>query len=102
LAEAYRSNDAAAAVALTDKDCGVDAAQAIRALLEELGLVTQDNQMKIELVGELGALFALANEHPRSKETGVQVTLVAGARNHLCRTRLRWVRKFVRCGSNCL
>jgi hypothetical protein len=40
LAEAYRSNDAAAAVALTDKDCGVDAAQAIRALLEELGLVT--------------------------------------------------------------
>jgi hypothetical protein len=28
-------------------------------------------------------LLTLANGHPRSKGTGVQVTLVAGARNHL-------------------
>lgn len=33
--------------------------------------------------GELAALINLANGHPRSKETGVQVTLVAGARNRL-------------------
>ena len=31
--------------------------------------------------GELAALLNLANGHPRSKETGVQITLVAGARN---------------------
>ena len=30
------------------------------------------------LFGELAALINLTNEHPRSKETGVQVTLVAG------------------------
>ena len=30
---------------------------------------------------ELAALINLTNELPRSKETGVQVTLVAGARN---------------------
>jgi hypothetical protein len=34
-----------------------------------------------ELFGELAALINLANEHPRSKGTGVQITLVAGARN---------------------
>jgi len=33
----------------------------------------------VELYGELAALINLANEHPRSKGTGVQVTLVARA-----------------------
>ncbi len=36
--------------------------------------------------GDLAALINLANEHPRSKETGVQVTLVAGARSLPIRT----------------
>jgi hypothetical protein len=35
----------------------------------------------VELYGELAALINLANEHPRSQGTGVQVTLVAGACN---------------------
>ncbi len=38
----------------------------------------------VELYGELAALINLANENPRSKETGVQTTLVAGARNQRC------------------
>ena len=42
-------------------------------------LVPKDGDLKIELYGELAALIALPNEHPRGKTSGVQVTLVAGA-----------------------
>jgi hypothetical protein len=49
-------------------------------------------QLRVELYGELAALINLANEHPRSKEAGVQITLVGGARSHLYRTRLRYER----------
>ena len=35
----------------------------------------------IELFGELAALVGLANENPQSDDRGLQVTLVAGARN---------------------
>ena len=55
-----------------------EATEAIRTLIEEVRLVPDDGNLKIELFGELAALINLTNEHPRSKETGVQVTLVAG------------------------
>ena len=79
LAEIYRLKVAKLAEALADDECCEDAAAAIRSLIDEVRLVPEDRELKIELFGELGALFALANEHPRSKETGVQVTMVAGA-----------------------
>jgi len=53
----------------------------MRALVEEVRLVPDDGNLRIELFGELAALISLTTELPRSKETGVQVTLVAGARN---------------------
>ena len=62
----------------------------IRGLIEEVRLVPEKGRLRIELFGELAALINLANEHPRSSGTGVQVTLVAGARNHLNRTRTKW------------
>ena len=62
-------------------------AEAIRALIEEVWLVPDAGSLKIDLYGELAALINLANEHLRSKDTGVQVTMVAGARSHLYRTR---------------
>ena len=40
-------------------------------------------KLQVELYGELAALLNLANKHPRSKGTGVQITLVAGTRNRL-------------------
>jgi hypothetical protein len=55
----------------------------IRELIEEIRLVPEDGKLRAELYGELAALINLANEHPRSKGTGVQITLVAGARNRL-------------------
>ena len=39
----------------------------------------KNGTLKIELFGQLAALINLTNKNPRSKETGVQVTLVAGA-----------------------
>ena len=78
---------------LNDGSCvrlRTEAAEAIRALIEEVRLVPDAGSLKIELYGELAALINLANEHPRSKGTGVQVTLVAGARCHLYRTRTKW------------
>ena len=39
-----------------------------------------DGTLNIELYGELSAFLGLANEHPRSRGTGAQITLVAGAR----------------------
>ncbi len=37
-----------------------------------------DGTLNIELYGELSAFLGLANEHPRSRGTGAQITLVAG------------------------
>ena len=51
--------------------------------VEEIRLVPDNGKLRAELYGELAALLNLANEHPRSKGTGVQTTLVAGARNRL-------------------
>ena len=49
-----------------------------------------DEFLEIELYGELAALINLANGHPRSNGTGVQITLVAGTRSHLYRTRFHY------------
>ena len=63
-------------------------AEAIRALIEEVRLVPDDGNLRIDLFGELAALNNFTNELPRSKETGVQVKLVAGARSLLFRTQV--------------
>ena len=64
--------------ALNDDATRAGAAETIRALIEEVRLIPDAGKLKIELYGELAALFGLANKHPRSRETGVQVTMVAG------------------------
>jgi site-specific DNA recombinase len=60
-----------------------EASETIRTLIDEVRLVPTEGKLDIELFGELGALINLANDNPRTKEAGVQVTLVAGARNCL-------------------
>jgi hypothetical protein len=72
------------AEALNDEPTRLEATECPRDLIEEIRLVPENGKLRIELYGELASLINLANENPRSKEgTGVQVTLVAGARNHL-------------------
>ena len=60
-----------------------EAAEAIRSLITAVRLIPVQDQLEIELYGELAALLSpgLANKlkHPRSNNPGVQVTLVAGA-----------------------
>jgi site-specific DNA recombinase len=78
LAELYRQKVTNLAEALNDEDTRLEAAECIRELIEEIRLVPEDGKLRVELYGELAALLNLANGHPRSKETGVQITLVAG------------------------
>jgi DNA invertase Pin-like site-specific DNA recombinase len=90
LAELYRQKVTNLAEALNDEHTRLEAAECIRELIEEIRLVPENGKLRVELYGELAALLNLANGHPRSKGTGVQITLVAGARNHLYRTRFLW------------
>ena len=60
-------------------DTRAEAFEAIRGLVDEVRLVPHENDLKIELYGELAALLILGNENPRSTEAGVQLTMVAGA-----------------------
>ena len=78
LAELYRQKVVNLAEALNEEDTRLEAAECIRELIEEIRLVPKRGELEIELYGELAALINLANEHPRSNGTGVQITLVAG------------------------
>jgi hypothetical protein len=82
LAELYRQKVMNLAQALNEEHMRLEAAECIRKLIEEIRLVPDNGKLRVELYGELAALVNLANEHPRSKGTGVQITLVAGACNH--------------------
>ncbi len=73
----------------------VDEVAKVLELFEEIRLVPEGGELRIELFGQLAALIGLANEQPRRDVTGLQVTLVAGARNHLYRTREKWKRSSV-------
>ena len=83
LAELYRNKVTNLAEALNDEHTRLEAAECIRELMEEIRLVPENGKLRVELYGELAALLNLANGHPRPKETGVQITLVAGTRNRL-------------------
>ena len=70
------------AEALNTDQTRLEATECLRELIEEIRLVPHKGKLRIQLYGELASLINLANGNPRSKGTGVQVTLVAGACNH--------------------
>jgi site-specific DNA recombinase len=82
LAELYRQKVTNLAEALNAEHTRLEAVECIRELIDEIRLVPDNGQLRVELYGELAVLLRLANGHPRSKGTGVQITLVAGAFNH--------------------
>ena len=96
IAEVYRRKIVSLGEALNDEHTRTEAAECVRELIEEIRLVPEKGKLRVELYGELAALINLANEHPRSGGTGAQVTLVAGARNLLYRTRTEWRRRIKR------
>ncbi len=84
LAEVYRQKIQNLRDALNQDDSRVDAAGLLRSLIDEIRLVPVDGQLDIYLVGNLAAILDLcAKKHPGASDTGVQITLVAGARNCL-------------------
>ena len=78
LAEVYRQKIASLHEALNDEGTRAEAAEYIRGLIEQIRLVPEKGRLRVELFGQLAALINVANKHPRSNGTGVQVTLVAG------------------------
>jgi site-specific DNA recombinase len=79
----YRDKIASLREALNAEGTRVEAAEHIRGLIEEIRLVPEKDRLRIELFGQLSALFNLTAQLPRSAGTKEPVTLVAGARNHL-------------------
>ena len=78
LAEVYRRKVADLHEALNTDVNRAAAAEALRALIDEIRLTPKDGELRIELFGDLAALLALTHEQPRRNATGLQVTLVAG------------------------
>ena len=83
LASIYKEKIANLFQALNDPSTLIEANTAIRQLIERVQLVPENEELKIELYGELAALLKLGtepkNEHPLAGSERVQVTLVAGA-----------------------
>ena len=85
LAEIYRHKVANLQEELSRPELRAEAAEAIRSLVEEIRLVPENGRLEIELAGDLAGILALASgsKKPVSVRDGLQVTLVAGARNCL-------------------
>jgi site-specific DNA recombinase len=90
LAEIYREKVARLQEELNRPELRDEASAAIRSLIEEIRLIPVDGKLEIELAGALAGILALTSNNPRRSGQGLQVTLVAGARNHLYRTAVRW------------
>ncbi len=87
LAEVYRQKIQNLRDALNQDDSRADAAGLLRSLIDEIRLVPVDGQLDIYLVGNLAAILDLCEKkHPGASDTGVQITLVAGARSLPFRT----------------
>jgi len=83
LAEIYRQKVENLRDALNDEGCRVDAVAILRGLIDEICLIPRDGELAIYLVGNLAAILDLCTKKdPGAVATGVQITLVAGARNH--------------------
>ena len=76
----------------TDEAFGI-----IRTLIDEVRLVPEDGQLRVEIRGALAGILALAAQNNKTVRVGTdgsvsvlerQIKLVAGAHNHLYRTRL--------------
>jgi hypothetical protein len=70
LAELYRQKVTNLAEALNDEHTRLEAAECIRELIDEIRLVPDNGQRRVELYGELAAPLRLANGHPAPRKRG--------------------------------
>jgi hypothetical protein len=99
VAELYVSKVKGLRNALNEDGAREEAAQIFRSLVDEIRLHLIDDQLQIELIGDLATLIGFAekkradSKKPGSLEDpGSTKWLVAGARNHLYRTVVIWHR----------
>jgi len=101
LAEVYADKVARLEEALNDPAIKTEAAEILRSLIERIELCPRRDGSGLEarLYGDLARILAFCEgatgkeKLPGSDEPGSQLSVVAGACNHLYRTNLRWVRK---------
>jgi len=83
LAEVYRQKVENLHEALNEETPRTEAVEILRGLIDEIQLSPRNGQLDIYLVGNLAQILDLcAKKHPGAKDTGVQTSLLAGARNH--------------------
>ena len=85
LADLYRERVERLHLELNRPELRAEAAEALRALIDEVRLIPENGRLEIELVGDLAELLSLATDSKKPvmpKHDGLQVTLVAGTRNH--------------------
>ncbi len=75
----------------------VEGAEVLRSMIQSIRLIPQDGALATEIGGDLAGLLAIAstNENPAAggASGACQFEVVAGARNHLFRTHLKWAKK---------
>jgi site-specific DNA recombinase len=80
LGEIYRKKVTNLRTVLNEESARAEASAILQDLIEEILLVPVDGELRIHLRGSLAEIldFSLEDEHSRSMDTGVQITLVAG------------------------
>ena len=99
IAEVYRERVANLQAELDRPELRQQAADALRRLIARIRLVPEAGDLKIEVEGDLAALLQLGQGHDNGRHNasspaagaaaGLQVSLVAGAHNHLYRNVFR-------------
>ena len=97
LAEGCRRKVADLQAAIEDPRLHDEAVELIRSLIDQVVLMPDGERLDISLKGELAGILALCNGARKTKPgtvSGVglaeQLVMVAGTRNHLYQTSVRW------------
>lgn len=95
LAEVYRSKVEKLHEALAESEAHDEALDLLRGLVERIDMNPVEGGFEIALTGDIARMMALSISDDKNKKaafdekTACSVTLVAGARSHLCRTSFR-------------
>jgi hypothetical protein len=100
LATLYREKVAALEQALADPAIQAEAGEAIRSHIERITITPRDDGTGVEvlLYGDLARILQFCemggrtSQRPGRGGPGRGLSVVAGARNHLCRTLVAWLR----------
>ena len=86
LADLYRQRVEHLHEELNRPELRAEAAEALRALIDEVRLIPERGELAIEIRGDLAGILALSADRKKpitADRDGLQATLVAGARNSL-------------------